>query len=403
MGRMQEARRHLTAAEAASELGITRATLYAYVSRGLIRSEPIGGTRARRYDADDVRLLRERASPARAADGQGDGPLDRGVPLLDSAITLIERERVYYRGRDAAKLAETASLETVANLLWQAPGPDPFDEPPPSLPIVDDALHGMARCIALLARAQDEDPRAFNRQPAAVARTGARLVRLLAGAWIGRAPSALPIHEALAEGWGVTDPQARGLIRAALVLHADHELNASAFTVRVVASTRASPYAAAIAGLCALQGPRHGGETARVAALLREIDGVGDATLAVRELVRRGEPLPGFGHPLYPKGDPRARVLLAMLGRHYGSHPAWATIAGLLAAARGIADVEPTIDVASTALARVLGLPPDAPLAIFATGRAAGWIAHVQEQYALPGLIRPRSRYVGEVPLGPMA
>ena len=400
--------RYLTAQEAAAELSVSRATLYAYVSRGLIRSEASAGPRTRLYRADDVSLLRDRKGTGREPPEAGAQALAWGAPVLDSAITLIENGGLFYRGRDAAVLAETASLETVAAILWDCGGDDPFagNEPPLTDAVVDVAADGiggyaagMDRCLALLARAAPLDLKAFNLEPAGVARTGARLVRLLAAGMGGVHPPGAAIHDRLAAGWRAAHPAAADLIRAALVLLADHELNASAFTVRCIASTGAAPYAAVTGGLCALQGPRHGGETARAAAMLAAV-GADDPTSALAARLRRGERLSGFGHPLYPGGDPRAAVLLRRLEAILPDHPAVALGRRLAAAARDLTDARPNIDFALAIMGRALDLPPDAPLGIFAVGRCAGWIAHAQEQYATHALIRPRSRYVGDIPSG---
>lgn len=398
---MQQAQ-YLTAREAAAELNVSRATLYAYVSRGLIRSEPSSSPRARLYRAEDVRALRDRKAPARQpADGSA-AALQWGAPILESAITLITEADLFYRGRSATRLAESASLETVAALLWDCAGEDPFAgslPPIPALQAPDGGLVGMDRCLALLAHAAPLDLRAFNQDPAGVARTGARLVRLLAAGMGGAAPDERPAHAILARGWGVDDRSDADLLRAALVLAADHELNASTFTVRCIASTGASPYAAVMGGLCALQGPRHGGATARVAALFDEAAATGNPRLAIARRLKRGDRISGFGHPLYPQGDPRAKVLLRMLLRRAPDSAGLAAATALADAVRELTDREPTIDFALVALARTLGLPAHAPIGLFAVGRCVGWIAHVLEQYAGGQLIRPRSRYIGDPPL----
>ena len=390
---MTDEKQYLTAREAAAELNVSRATLYAYVSRGQIRSEASGNSRSRLYRADDVRALRARKGPGRDPESIAGDALNFGLPVLDSSLTLITDGRLYYRGRDAARLARAASLETVAGLLWDAGKADPFAENPPPDVAVPDGLDGMVRCQAMLPWAAEADARAYNLEAAGVARTGARILRLLAAGVAGTPAGDAPIHGVLGDAWGV-DAAGADLLRAALVLCADHELNASTFTVRCVASTRATPYAAVLAGLAALQGPRHGGITGRVAALFNEFEAAGNVEAAVAERLSRGDSLPGFGHPLYPAGDIRAQTLLAMLRE--ADAVEWGD--RVLAAVKLMTDGEPTIDVALVLLARALGLPQSAPLSIFAVGRCVGWIAHAQEQYRQGNLIRPRARYVGEPP-----
>jgi citrate synthase len=198
------------------------------------------------------------------------------------------------------------------------------------------------------------------------------------------------VHTAMARAWG-TDGAGADLIRRALVLCADHELNASAFAVRVVASTGAALPACLLAGLAALSGPLHGGMTEQVGALLAEpgMQANPHATLAAR--LGRGERLPGFGHRLYPDGDPRAAALLATL-----DPGAWWR--GMLGAAHDLTGLRPNIDLALVALERTRQFPAGSALAIFAAGRSAGWIAHALEQRQDGRLIRPRAIYPGPGP-----
>lgn len=380
---------YLSAREAAAELNVSRATLYAYVSRGLIRSEPAEYGRNRLYRADDVRTLRTRKSPAAGLDGEA------GAPFLESAITLINGGRFYYRGRDALQLAAVANLESVAGLLWRCGDRDPFDQDYPPLPGLPPIESPYARMQAILAAAAPSDMKALNLRPWGVAGTGARVLRLLVAAVLGQEPGPGPIHAQLAEAWSASEDAAE-VLRTALVLSADHELNVSAFTVRCAASARSTPYAAVQAGLTALQGPRHGGQTARVAALFDEAREAGDGAVAAR--LQRGENLPGIGQFLYPDGDPRYGALIAALDRGGFDNEARRTAESLAAAATEFTDLRPNIDFGLAAVQRTLGLPPVAPLALFAIGRCVGWIAHAQEQYENPDLIRPRARYVGESP-----
>ena len=387
---------YLTAREAATELNVSRATLYAYVSRGLIRSEPSENGRNRLYRAEDVRALRSRKTPRQGQDMVARQSLNFGEPVLDSAITLIADGRVYYRGRDAIELARSARFEQVATLLWQQDDADPFSQeilsitPPAGLP-------PLPRALSLLSIAGDRDLKGLNLSDNGIAQTGARIVRLLAAGFAGREITADPIHQQLAAAWGLDDAGA-DVVRAAMILCADHELNTSAFTVRCVASTRATPYAAISAGLCALQGPRHGGLTAQVIAFLDEIAATDGAAEAVMSRLKRGEKLPGFGHPLYPDGDPRATAILEILEQRFGRLSVLDLADEIMSAAQDAIGLAPNIDFALGTLVRALELPRHRPFTIFAIGRSAGWMAHAQEQYRLPELIRPRARYVGDEP-----
>jgi citrate synthase len=235
------------------------------------------------------------------------------------------------------------------------------------------------------------DPPALGRHPLALAAEATTVLDVLADAVAGQA-SGGQIHQRLAAGWGL-EPSGPGadLIRRALVLMADHELNASTFAARVAASTGASLAASALAGLAALSGPRHGGAAAALRNLMLEAGQVGArAAIAARLAEERG--LPGFGHPLYPDGDPRAR---ALLDRFEAPEPP----AELARAAGDLAGAKPNIDFALVAMSDALGLPAEAPFALFAAARCAGWIAHAMEQVQDGGLIRPRARYTGVVSL----
>ena len=185
-------------------------------------------------------------------------------------------------------------------------------------------------------------------------------------------------------------------MRAALILCADHELNVSSFTARCVASAGSNPYAVVIAGLSALEGTRHGGVSARVESLLASLRRTRDLRGAVAARLRRGETIDGFGHPLYPDGDPRALMLIAQLRRHYARSAELTFVLDFAGAAGAAIGDRPNLDFALAAVARVLRLPAASPLVLFAIGRTIGWIGHAIEQYETGQLIRPRARYTGK-------
>jgi len=188
------------------------------------------------------------------------------------------------------------------------------------------------------------------------------------------------------------------VVRAALVLCADHELNVSAFTARCVASSGSHPYAVVIAGLAALEGPKHGGASARAESMLGSLRQARPLRPAVSARLRRGEPIDGFGHPLYREGDPRARLLLDLLGERYGTSAEYRFVRAFAHAAAEVTGEHPNVDFGLAAVARVLNLPAGSPFTLFAIGRTVGWIGHALEQYATGQLIRPRAKYVGVPP-----
>jgi citrate synthase len=386
----------LPAAAAADALGVSRATLYAYVSRGFIRSQAIPGTtRERRYSRDDVERLRQRTQQRREPDAAAARALHWGMPILESSITLIDGARLYYRGHDASALARTRSLEEVAALIWTGGFEIPRLPPSPLLlPAATLRLPFVARAQTLLAAAAARDPGGMDLRAARVVRTGVRILRLLTAAAVRADPGAAPIDRTLARRWRV---RGRGVdaVRAALIACADHELNVSSFTARCVASAGSHPYAVVIAGLAALEGPRHGGASARVESMLESMRRPRGLSAAVTARVRRGEPVDGFGHPLYPDGDPRARLLLDLLDERYSRSSELRFVTSFARAAAEATGEQPNIDFALAAMARVLRLPAAAPLMLFAIGRSVGWIGHAIEQYATGQLIRPRAKYVG--------
>ena len=388
----------IRADEASRLLGVSRATLYAYVSRGFLRSQSSPHSpRERLYSHDDVERLRRRTEERRAPDKAAARALQWGMPILESSIALIDGHRLYYRGLDASILASTRSLEDVAALIWTGtfeaiPHPRSLVSASPS-----GALPFVARAQTLLAAAAARDPLAFDLRPSGVTATGARVMRLLAKAAIGRDPGHARIDAALARTWWVRDRGA-DVVRAALVLCADHELNVSSFTARCVASAGSHPYAVVIAALSALEGHRHGGASARAESMIDATRRTRSLPAALTARLQRGESIHGFGHPLYRHGDPRARVLLDLLGERYGKSAEYRFVAELATAAGEITGEHPNVDFALAAVARVLKLPPGSPLVLFAIGRSVGWIGHAIEQYENGHLIRPRAKYVGVAP-----
>ena len=401
---MQTDRRYLTAQQAADALGVTRATLYAYASRGQLHSESVPGQpRQCRYYLEDIERLRERKETRRDPTKAAARALHWGSPVLASGITVIYGGRLYYRGQDALKLAEKASLEQVAALLWAAEAEqDRLFKQPCAL-----SFHQLANLRACtkdpLTRLQVALPIAgavdlasYDLRPAAVGQTGARIVQLLKIIVAGRHSQA-PLHMALQAAWAPKKALVGEAIRMALVLCADHELNVSTFAARCAASAGASPYDIVSAGMATLKGRRHGGGTERVSALFAETEKPSRARAVMANRLRHGERVPGFGHPLYPVGDPRA-ALLMRLAEASGNETEWKLVRSLSRAGSELLHDLPNLDFGLVALSRTYGLPDRAPLILFALGRTIGWIAHAIEQYGTGELIRPRAHYTGPAP-----
>ena len=362
-------------AAALAALRVRPQTLYAYVSRGRIGMRPDpDDPRRSLYRADDIAVLVDRRARGRRPSDIAASAIAWGEPVIATAISTIGRGQLIYRGKDAVELARTATAEQTAALLWQAEevrfpacgkrADDPF--------------------VTLAAFA--------NRQHAMLGRSAERwrddaaaCIAALSAS-LGAAPGDGALHERLAAGWSAKT--AAPTIRKALVLMADHELNASTFAARVAASTGASVAASLLAGLCALSGPRHGGAGEALLGLLADAQRLG-CEKAIAGWLARNKFLPGFGHPLYPNGDPRAAALLEDL-------PIDRTLKQLQEAVLAATGLPPNIDFALAALTRAYALGEHTPFRLFALGRAIGWAAHAMEQVAQGGLIRPRARYQGE-------
>jgi len=407
------AKRYLTAREAAETLNISLSTLYAYVSRGLIRSEQSAeGRRQRRYYAEDIEKLLARKEGRRNPEKLAKDALHWGAPVMDSAITLIDGGRVYYRGRDVMTLARQHTVEEVAAFVWTGDmsGADK---------LFDIEIHGVSQKYetmllhieldgaaltpiqelqTFLPVAAADDMTAYDLRPASIPIVGARIMRLMASVLAGDVPDNPSIAAMLQQGWYPDDPKAITLLSAALIVMADHELNASSFAARVVASAGATPYAAVLGGIAAVQGAKHGGVTERIEAFLNEAHSAPRVHDVIASWLRRGEPISGFGHRLYPTGDPRAALLIDLLNEHYADSAEVAFMNSVYQAAQELIGETPNVDTALVMLSRVLKLPAGSALALFALGRTIGWIGHAIEQYARDRLIRPRARYVGEHP-----
>ncbi len=408
---MAEADRFWSAQEAAAELGVSLATLYAYASRGMLRSEPAPGeTRAKRYPREDVLRLKERKEMRRDPERVAPKALDWGTPVLESAITLVAGGRLFYRGQDVVELARRRTVEEVASLIWTGSfegAEDLFRGEPPELPrpvlrlLEASDLGPVERCQVALPLAGRADLAAWDLRPQAIPLTGGRILRFLARVAAGRPArkrERAGIAAVLQEGWLPGRPEAAGPIGSALILAADHELNVSAFTARCVASAGAMPYDVVTAGLAALKGGRHGGHTERVEALFREAGSAAEARRVLADRLRRGEEIPGCGQPLYPDGDPRGAALLALAAEAAPGSPDLELSAARAEAIRELLGEHPTLDFGLVTLVRALQLPEKTPLAHIALGRTIGWIGHAIEQYTTGRLIRPRAAYTGPPP-----
>jgi citrate synthase len=424
----------LTAGEAAGALGVKLGTLYAYVSRGWLKSYRRKVGRQALYRRDDIEALRGVVTPERGRRGRSLPPAtswvtvaqppttDSGAPgviVAESAISAIIEGRLLYRGYPIEELIERASFDEVCLLLWRgersaleevealraeiagAPIPEPVASALRAVGQDAPALLKLAAVMpSLAALERRQSGRARIRQailiisvlPLALA---AKTSRAPAGDRRGMAARLLSIAcDARPHDWEIT------AMDRVLVACAEHELNASTFAARVVASTGADLYASVLAALCSLSGPIHGGACDRIETMFADLGRGIRLEDGLAAFAREQQLPPGFGHAIYPEGDPRAALLkknAAAIARKRGGR--------LFETALRVEDavwkrnrLKPNLDFYLTVCTRMLGFPRGMPAALFAVGRTAGWIAHSLEQYADNRLIRPRMRYRG-VPL----
>lgn len=373
----------ITMAEACSQLGVRPQTIYAYVSRGKLEVMPDpADTRRSLYRAEDVAGLAKRKQAGRKHETLATNTLFGAEPSIPTAISTFHRQRLYYRGQDAVALAASASLEEVAQLLWNS------DQLADFSCAVRMSSPGRVAAFTSLAALAATGHSSRGRMTRVLHTECQSLVGQLANAF-GAQLGKRPLHLRFAQAWKLS-PQSAELLRTAMVLLVDHELTSSAFATRIAASTGASLPACLLSGLTTLSGPLHGDASGRVKALFDDVARQGEDHV-IAHYLSTGLPLAGFGHHLYPDGDPRAAALLARF-----EPPE--VITRFIGKATQLTGLHPNIDVALAALAAHCGLPDDAAFGLFATARSIGLLAHGLEQLSVAQVIRPRGRYVGVLP-----
>ena len=400
----------LTSEAAAARLGVKPETLYAYVSRGAVRSERLPGTRRSRFLRADVERLTEKNK--RRGGGRA-GALD---VIVETELTLLDPAgRLHYRGWDVADaVASGATFDEVAGWLWSGDRtPVPFTSPPAMAETarrVADALAdqpAMDRLRAVVAAARHTDPLRDDRRPVAVAAAARGLIATMVDALPvqGDDPAAGPDPAAGASGSIATrlwprlsalpvTPERTRLLDTLLVLLADHELAASTLAARIAASTWADPYLVVLAGLATLGGPLHGSASTEARGLVREVDQGMPAAEAIGRRLRAEQLIPGFGHRIYASHDPRAEILLGLLARDHALPSEEALVAVMRERGLPFANV----DFAIASLAERHGMVDEAGEVVFAVARTAGWLAHATEEYRHRLRFRPRGVYTGPPP-----
>lgn len=350
-----------------------------------------------------------------------------GVTATTSAVSSIIGSTLTYRGIDINELAEHSTFEETTYLLWygELPSqtalaefrqsvarngelPNQVVELIRSFPADANTMVALRTAVSALAFF---DPEGESMSESA---NHAKAIRLLAKfpalvATIQRLRSgeepvaADPELSAAANflymlnGRRPTDVTAH-IMDVALILHADHELNASTFAARVAASTLSDMHSAVVAAICTLKGPLHGGANEAVMRTLETVGSVENVAPYVRDALARKERIMGFGHRVYKEGDPRARWLKKMsseLAQETGNSKWYDMSAKMEDEVKADKGLLPNVDFYSASVYTYLGIPRDLFTPIFAISRVSGWIAHVLEQYGDNRLIRPRAEYIG--------
>ncbi len=362
-------------------------------------------------------------------------PVQRGledVVALESKICFIDGKqgRLIYEGYDIRELAERSTFEEVAYLLWYGrlpteaqleelterlrqlrAVPEGVIETLHDLPTGTTPMDALRTAVSALASFEPEEGR-----PGATSIGGAQRLVAVLPAIISefdrrrRGRSALPERPDLSHAANVlyllTGREGSEMdVRAmdvALILHADHELNASTFAARVTASTLSDLYSAITSAIGALKGPLHGGANERVMELLRAIQTVDRVEPVVQEKLARHERIMGFGHRVYKVEDPRATILRTWsrrIGEEKGDLRWYDLLQKLCEVVHREKGLYPNVDLFSGSVYSLLGIPDDLFTPLFAVSRVSGWTAHVLEEYADLRLIRPTARYTGPTDL----
>jgi citrate synthase len=411
---------YVTRAQAIEMLGIKADTLYSYVSRGLIRRLHHPNNRQSLYFREDIDKIRVRSDARRSEGVLAAGAIRYGgEPVIPTSITELTPSGQLYRGRSAIDLAkEGECFESVAELLWSGIFIDGqvvwrFSPPPANFQAIagslgklgDEAnIHELMSILTLGLGMSAGSLSERVKQGLNVVLDARHLIQVLSGCFgflaEKRAYRAFrdgeSIVEAMARSLGIAaKPESLRILNAALVLSADHELNPATFAARIAASCEADLYSCVSAAICAHSGTR----IARACDQLEEFfSKTATGALLLKKMIsseKTSRAIPGFSHPIYPKGDPRAYALLQVIRDTIPLNKRVAHIYDFIEQAATQLQVYPRVEVAIAVMAVALDLPPRSAAGIYTFGRTAGWVAHVMEQRLTGYLIRPRAKFIG--------
>jgi citrate synthase len=411
---------YLSAEEAANTLQIQKDTLYAYVSRGRLRSVEVPNQKARGYLREDIEQLQQRKRLRQHPTQEVQQALHWGMPLVRSNVSHLNEGQLFYRHQSLPTVAQHSTLEQLISLLWQAPEVESAlywqkldttlsKSPSKSLPQAK-AVTPTAQLLSHL----PADISWFHQMqislsvwtvqdlsaslPSAMisASTCAKLLLRIWGSvhsYVFKSPTPSITH-GLQDFFRSFLPDAlqQDLAIKLIILAAEHELNLSSFTARCVASGNGNLYQSLMAAFAALGTPRHGGQVLQVQHLLKRTQGK-SAHQALQETLQSGAKIPMPGHPLYPEGDPRWHYFVDYLKTYWPHHPAARHGLELAALASESQGEWPTLDWVLGIGAELLCPAHLNALDWFALARTVGWLAHIQEQAHQAEMIRPRGHW----------
>ncbi len=408
---------YVLASDALRILGVRRQTLYAYVSRGWIRSVAQPGRRDRLYLRHDVEKTRGR-SLARSGHGPvAASAMNWGEPIIPTSITEITPQGHLYRGKSALQLARSgATFENVAELLWSGVWRGkrshwPLAQLPSAMTPAAGSTSGFRtydrqlEMLALVAlRIRSTRGSITDRVSGSRTLDAARqIIQTLVGCFGYLSPRQSFVS--LRKGEGIANGLVRGLdlketaenreaLQTMLILFADHELSTAAFVARVTASSGATLHSCLAAAICASSGLRIAQFYDHLDKFLARADTPSALLTRARQWQARGVAVPGFGHPLYPRGDPRGAYLLELVKRRARQSKRLEAIYGFVDAAAKTLDLHPRYEFGIVTLAIALGLPSHCAGTLVSLARTAGWVAHVREQRLSGVMLRPRAKFV---------
>lgn len=378
----------LTAAEAAARLGVKRQTLYAYVSRGVLHRQVAIDGRTSLFDPAEIDELRL---------GKRDRTEGELRAVIATAITQVNDEALLIRGHDLVELVQQGSSFTdIADLLWQSAPGETWPEPEG---VHTSAIGGIDGLRSIVAHSSASDALRHDLGPKSVRAAGRRMITEMAHSLPAQTRGAdTSLTAALWRRLTTRRATAnqRAALDVALALLADHGLAASTFAARIAASVRSDPYSVVTAGLGVVGGALHGAASAGVHNLLADAAKTGEAAQAVGDVLRVSGRVPGFGHTVYTRQDPRYGVLMTLIVDAWATDPRLQTVYAVRDVVGSRRDDLANIDLAVGAFTWLASMPASAGETIFAVARTAGWLAHAIEEYdETPLRFRPRARYLG--------